>query len=101
MASWTKGRDGQWVVIGTVEEMGNGWGVRVTKRNGETQTVNMQSMSKPFIGQYGFLKGKKCVIGVPAPRENGQAHSTRNGGYVDEEGVYFRSYEEYIREMED
>ena len=98
MALWVKDREGQWVVIARENEVA-GSTVIVRKKNGETQTVNILSKSKPFIGKYGEYAGKSCVFVRPG-RKIEAGYVSKRGAYFD--GTeWFKSKEEYERIMED
>ena len=98
MASWTKDKEGQWIVIARESEV-MGSQVIVTKRNGEKQVVTVSSVSRPFEGKFGEYAGKRCVFVKPG-RNIAAGYVSRWGAYYD--GVeWFKSKEEYERIMED
>lgn len=64
MATFTKNnRTGKFDVIGTVDEMHEGQMV-VTKKSGDTTTVFVSRLTRPFVSKFGPLKGKQCQIGT-------------------------------------
>ena len=98
MASWMKDKEGQWVVIARESEV-MGSQVIVTKKNGEKQVIVASSISKPFEGKFGEYIGKRCVFVRPG-RNIAAGYVSRRGAYYDGE-EWYRSREEYLREMED
>ena len=41
----------------------------VTLKNGSTKVVEIDKVTKPFMGKYGDLEGKSCVIGTVMQHE--------------------------------
>ena len=77
--TWTKGRNGEWLVripaawydCQTENEIDS---FEVTKRNGETQQVEIAGVSKPFTSKY---DGETYVLGTPKPTKRRSASTTR------------------------
>ena len=98
MASWTRNREGQWVVIARESEI-MGSQVTVTRKNGEKEIIATGNVSKPFVGKFGEYAGQRCVFVIPS-RSISAGYVSRRGAYYDGE-EWYRSRGEYLREQED
>ena len=70
MAQWKKNKEtDRYDVLGLVSEVKPQELCEVTLKNGSTKVVEIDKVTKPFMGKYGDLEGKSCVIGTVMQHE--------------------------------
>ena len=72
MAQWKLNKEAdppRYDVIGLESEVKPGELCEVTLKNGSTKVVEISRVTKPFVGKYGDLEGKSCVIGTVKQQE--------------------------------
>ena len=66
MASWVRDKNGNWTVIASMAEINASRGsLGVHKKSGESQIIQIGSVSRPFIAKYGEYAGKECAFVIP------------------------------------